>query len=39
MRRIIEYVPVEFRVAVPLRPLSYLAAHEEKFFAGMRDHV
>src|SRR5690242_3333446 len=38
MERLLEQVPVQAGVMVPLAPLAELAAHEEELLAGLRVH-
>jgi hypothetical protein len=37
--RVVEEVPVEARLVVPLLPLRQLAAHEQQLLARLRPHV
>ena len=39
VRRVIEKIPIEAGVVIPFFALREFAAHEEKFFSGMRVHV
>ena len=39
MRRIVEQVPVEAPIVMPLAPLAELASHEQELFARMAVHV
>src|SRR5262245_37567286 len=37
--RVVEQVPIETAIVVPLSPLPKLTAHEEQFLAGLRVHI